>query len=295
MSFVVTNKIQQIMKNQIFNLEKNPLELKGLWPVDCFNEAYSKQSAFKGCALVSLMNKKNLEEVSLIVLRIFIEDTARAREDQKYVVGIRFYSFGDMATIDVISLDKGLHKEICYDHLKRMGWPSWNEQIGEKVNEFDETTRAPFLFVGGHLKIKSEKQAEFFGSSGDYGLDILFSDSNSIAQYVASASGIELGVGNEKKGESFVQEILQFMLKHKLNKDFYEKLIQETCQKTPTVDSSFSAQQIGAFVAMKVADRMLTENKDGMSLIVEEMCGGGIGRTILLESVAQRLRVKKGS
>ncbi len=276
---------------QNFQIMNDPSELKGFWPVDVFNKMYREQPSIKGCAIASLFDDQDLEKVAVVLMRTFIENGDRAKEDQKYVVGIHFSSFGDMAIIDVISHDKEYHKEICYDHIKRMGWPSFNEEMNRPVNYFDETTRAPFMLTGGHLKTKKRK-VSFFGTSGDYGDKILFSDSNSIAAYAAFASGIELGLGEKEIGESFVKEILQIMYNHKLKVSFYEELVKDIFQRSSDENIALTSQHIGALVTMKIADRMISEEKDMLSVTVDEVFGGGIGRAVMLASLARKLRVK---
>jgi hypothetical protein len=198
-----------------------------------------------------------------------------------------------MVTIDVISLDKGFHREICYDHMKRMGWQSWNEQVGKQVNEFNETLQAPIMFTGGHLKIGQGNHVDFFDSSGDYGNYSFFTDTNAIAAYAASVSGIELGIGDKESGEVFVRELLQFMLENKLKKDFYELLIKEVNMKEVS-DSKisnrlFTAQQIGSLINMKVEDRVIEEGGSNfLQIMVDEM--QNVGRMIMLAGVARRIR-----
>jgi hypothetical protein len=277
---------------QNFEIMRDPSELEGFCPVDAFNKMYPEQSSIKGYALASLSDDQNPEKVAVVLMRTFIENGNCAKEDQKYVVGIRFHFFGDMATIDVISLDKGYHKEICYDHLRRMGWPSWSEEMNRPVNHFDETTRAPFLFIGGHLQVK-EKEVNFFGSSGDYGDKVLFSDGNSIAAYASSVSGIELGIGKKEIGGSFVKEILQIMYKHKLKSNFYEELVQDLFQRSSDENLTLTSQHVGSLITMKVSDRMISEGKDMLTLTVDEVCGGSLGRAIMLFGVARKMRASR--
>ncbi len=270
----------------------NGSDIEGLWPVASFLEAYKQVNALTACTIASISaesGNSDPDKVAMIICRTLIENGARAQNDQKYIVGIRFYSYGDMATIDVISLDKAYHKDICFEHLTRLGWPSFDEQTGQSVNKFDETVRSPFLFVGGHLKVKNGTHVDFTGASQDYGDNILFSDANAIAAYAASISGIEIGIGDKEKGKAFVQSMLEFMLIQKTKKDFYEQLVQEVSEKTPW-KKSFTAQHMGALIAMKVLDRSIAEGKSTIPILIEELSGGGLARHLLLTGVVKNIK-----
>jgi len=220
---------------------------------------------------------------------MFIENGARAKNGQKYIVGINFYGKGDMVTIDVISLDMGFHKDICFEHLTRSGWPSFSSVTNEKVDKLGETDRSPLLFVGGHLKVLEGNKVNFHGESSDYGSNILYSDGNAIAAYVASVCSVDVGQGDVKKGDEFIKELLEFLLKNKLKPDFYELLVEHTLDKTPQ-RKSFTSQHIGALMAMKVIDRSREENADPVQIMIEEVCGGGLARHFMLASVVKRLK-----
>ncbi len=289
------NDFEQINTKEMIkkiDLMQNPSDMEGFWTVDAFKEAYPEKPALTGCAIASVSEEVgNPDKMAIATLRTFIENGNRAKDDQKYVVGIRFYSMGDMATIDVISMDKGFHKEIAYEHLKRMGWPSINEQTGKPINHLDETSRTPFAFVGGHLYVKDGEKTNLTGSSGDYGNSIFFSDSNAIAAYAASACGIEVTEGDKEKGEAFVQEILEFMLKHKMQPDFYEQFAKYVFEKTGRGVSSLTSQHIGALMTMKAADRAISENKDMMQAMVDELAG--FSRFILVNGIAEKVKEAK--
>jgi hypothetical protein len=299
-SLFCTKKKEQFIEYKPYNITfmkgivilKDLKDLQIFWPVQAFEKAYPEEGYIRKCAAITLYDENKPDHAAMVMVRIFIENGERAKSDQKYVVGIRSYSFGDMMTIDVISLDKGYHKEICYDHLKRLNWPMWNELTSRPVDMIGESTLSPFLFIGGHLKVEEGEKVNFFGSSGDYGDKILFSDGNSIAAYAASLSGIELGLGDKEIGENFVMEMLDLTYDQKKTPDFYEKLIAHVFNMSQDVNITLTAQHVGALVTMKVADRFINENKDFITLIVEETCGGGIGRAITLNSIARKLRMK---
>lgn len=269
-------------------------DIEDFWVISDFEEAYPEKDGIKKYGVVSLFDGEKPNKVSVVFIRTFIENGERAKSDQKYVVGIRFYSFGDMATIDVISLDKGYHKEICYDHLKRQNWPIWSELVNMPTDMIGESTRSPFMFVGGHLGTEGSNKVNFFGSSGDYGDKILFSDANSIAAYAASVSGIDLGKGDKAVGEQFVMDLLNLMYEEKKKPDFYERLIKHVFDMSLDIDLTLTAQHIGSLVSMKVEDRLIAEeNKNIFDVTVDEICNGGIARAITLNSIARRIRINQ--
>lgn len=258
-----------------------------LWTVNSFNTVYPETNALKGCAVAALATDSsgNPDTTAIVTLRTFIENGDRAKTDQKYVVGIRFYGMGDMASIDVISLDKSYHKYIAYEHLKRLQWPMLSEQSRQPVNELDETGRAPFVVVGGHLKVDTDGNVSFSGASGDYGDAIFFSDSNAIAAYVASICGIDVIEGDKEKGAAFVSDLLEIMLKYKPKPDFYERMVGEIYQRRSDPNRIFTSQHIGALITMKAPDRAISEDKHMLQTMIDEVTGG-LGRYFLVANVA---------
>lgn len=270
----------------------NGSDFANFWPIQAFTDVYKNdQSALTGCSVASLPMEfidPDPDKVALVVCRTFIKKSDRAKKSQKYVVGIRFYSYGDMATIDVISLDENYHRDICFEHLKRMNWSTMDYLGQSNSDKLTETTVAPFVFVGGHLQVDNNGVG-FSGASGDYGSDIFFSDSNAIAAYVASVCGIEVTVGEKEKGEQFVQDLLEFMLKHKMKKDFYERLVDNVIEKTPG-RKSFTAQHMGSLITMKAWDRSIIEGKDFILMMIEEIASGGLSRHLLVSNVAKKVK-----
>lgn len=264
-------------------------EFADFWPVEEFNKKYSEQEGIRSCSIASAFNIKNPEKSGLVILRTFIQNGEKAKIDQKYIIGIRFYSFGDMATIDLVSLEKGYHREICYEHLKRMNWPLWSEDMGIFTDHYGETTRAPFLFVGGHLKVSDDNSVKFYGNSGDYGSKLLFSDSNSLANYILSVSGIPF-FGEKESGEELVEYLLKFMYENKLKREFYRDLISGLYSREEEI--KLTAQNIGALITMKVVDRHILGEGDILQLMVDET-SEGLARDIMLQGVAQRVRHSK--
>ncbi len=198
-----------------------------------------------------------------------------------------------MATIDVISADKGFHKNIAFDHIKRNNWPTYSDMDGRVPDETGETMRAPFVVVGGHLQINPEEKVNFFDSSGDYGSDIFFSDSNSIAAYVASACGLDVEQADKAKGELFVADLLTFMKENKLKEDFYEKFVEFVFEKNDDGGQKFTGQHMGSLITMKAADRAIKEEKSIIETTVDEVSGGGLSRFLMLSTLASKLRAKE--
>jgi hypothetical protein len=273
-----------------FDIISDMKEIKDFWPVSEFLEKYN-EDGLKACAVISLTDQPgNADRTAVVTVRMFLENGARAAQDQKFITAIRFYSFGDMATIDLISLDKPWHRDICYEHIKRFEVIAFDGLQMRSADAFSESTRAPFLFVGGHMKIEDGKKVHFTGESGDYGTNTLFTDGNSLAAYIASVCGVEVGTGDALKGEGFVKDVLEIMLEHKTKKDFYETLVEEVTDKTRSNVIPFTAQQIGGLIMMKVLDRNIAEDGDLFKILVHEVSGGGLARAITVNGVVKRIR-----
>lgn len=270
------------------NLEiiNDPSTLEIVWTATAFNEVYPEKG-LKGCAIVVDSDSSGEpDKTALITVRIFIENGNRVKtEAQKYVVGIRFYSFGDMATIDIISLDRGYHKNIAAEHLKRMNWQTFGNG-----DDFGKTYQAPFVFVGGLLTAK-EDQVGFFGESMDMGKNIFVGNGNSIAAYAASICGIAVKDGDKAEGELLVKKLLQFMKENKMKQDFYEQFISFVQSSNPDPDfiKSFTGQHMGALITMKATDRSITENADIITMMTQELVDG-LGKYALVSHVAEKFK-----
>jgi hypothetical protein len=263
-------------------------EFADFFPIEVFYKNYKEEGIIKS-SIVNAFNLESPDKNALIIFRTFIQKSEKAKSDQKYIIGLRFYSFGDMATIDLISLDKEFHREICYEHLKRMNFPLWGENM-EKVDHYQETTRAPVIFTGGHLKILDDDSINFFGDSGDYTGKLLFSDCNSLARYICSISGVNFTQGEKEPGKNFVEDILKFMFENKQKNDFYQKFIANLFQKE---EIYLNSQNIGALIAMKVIDRHLLGEGELFALTIDEISAGGLTRDIMLHGIARRMRAKE--
>ena len=91
--------------------------LKEVWTVQTFKERYSGK--YSSQALV--VNDQNPEK-GLVTIRAHIEDSAELQKNgsQKFVIAIRFYSFGDMATVDVVSLPLNITETFLQDIFKML-------------------------------------------------------------------------------------------------------------------------------------------------------------------------------
>lgn len=276
-----------------FSIISDLEELVSFWPIASFNEVYKKEPALTACSIANITSDPgNPDKTTLIIFRVFIEKGKQAVQGQKYVLGLKFYNFGTLATLDLISLDRPYHKEIAYEHLKRMGWPSIDEQLGRQVDYFNETTLAPFLFVGGHLVVDSGNKIEFSGASMDYGNSVFFSDSNSICKFMTQSSGLLITrTGDAEPGKAFAQRLLDFMLIKKGQNDFYEQFVQEILSSSSEL-INFTPQQLGSLFMMKVLDRTINEEKNMLQLMVEETVEG-FGRYVMVAGVAEKIKRSK--
>lgn len=265
-------------------ITKEDQELLKLWPITSFYKAYDNKDGIKKLIVTSLSSDDGSpDKIAILVFRLFIEKGVRLGKGQKYVLGLRFYNFGDFATLDLISLDKDYHKNIASEHIKRMNWPS----IEDGLDDFKKTIHSPFLFSGAFVELKDEKLI-FSSTSQDYGNSVFLANSNEISFYLSSLCGLSVfNKSEETEGKNFLYKILQFMLETKIEKDFYEKFV-ALVLRSQDKTQGFSAQQIASLFTMKVIDRSIRENKGLLKIMVDEM-SGGFSRNIMLQSIAKRL------
>jgi hypothetical protein len=260
-----------------------------------FFQKYPENPFLRGVAVVALSDspeETNPDKISAIMMRVFIENGATAKDDQKYVLGLHMQNYGDLAIIDIISLDKGFHKEIAYEHMLRMGWPM--TENGKPVDKFSETMQAPFIYVGGHAQIAGDEKVNFFASSGDYGNDVLFAVCNDIAAFTAQACGVSVLQEDVSKGEKFIENLLMFLKDNKNNDDFYERFIEYVYTQRSNDKPAFTGQQLSAIMSMKLGDMIYARGVDPITARVKELSGdGSLGQSILVNSVADAIRRKK--
>lgn len=249
--------------------------------INDFKQAYSgKNGLIKFLALTQCEGTDGIidpDSTSLCLIRVFIEDSERLANDQKYIFSLRFVSYGDMAIIDIISLDCPEHLDILEKHLLL---------TGDRKKDFSdyrlelENNLIPLELAGGHLR-QTNDTIEFFGDSGSFGGVLLGQNVNPMAAFIISAMGIKTP-NDTQKGLAFFTKLLDFMQKHKLKPDFYEQIAVELLP----LDLRIAPQKIGGLVAMKVRERALTEGVDPILATVQEMtrCGGFASEFFLIQS-----------
>lgn len=259
-------------------------ELENSWPFESFKEAYQDmaiKSISKCFAIVKGDGSTDPDKTALVFIRLFIEKGFKARRDQKYIAGLRFYGFGDMATLDIISLSEQNHRDIAREHAKRLDWLISGLRSHKTVSEL---YNIPILITGAHLKVNKDDAITTFGNSGDFGNHIFGTNINKLVDYVLSYS-----LEGSKLGNSFMEEILSFMIKNKRKQDFYEKLIKHYIM---TMMSRKVGQNIGSLLTMKVMDRALKEGKNPSQLVIEEL--EGFVQEVMATYVSQKMKVKYG-
>lgn len=246
------------------NIFKEEAIWESMWPIVDFKRTYGREDGV--CKYVMLADGTGQpDSTALMVVRMFIQKETKAN---KYVMGTRFYSFGDLATLDIISLDFPFHREIIAEHTKRFGWAS-------PVVNADIYHSIPFAFVGGFI----EPKLVFVGSSGDYGDNFFGWSSNDVVN-----SAVAMIRGESNAPDKFFEFMLTFMKQHKLQRDFYEKLYQGLLDHLP--DKKLHPQHLGSLVTMKALDRALVDGTDFIQALVEETTDG-LGRVIFLANVVK--------
>ena len=263
-------------------------------PIREFRKIYP--NGLVGCSIITVEDKQSSPgEVGVAIIRMFVENGKQAKQDQKYVVGVRFRNFGDMAIIDVISLDLAYHRDIATRHLENLGWPTLNSV--ESKNKFEDSYSIPFMFVGGHLCVNDENKIAFSENNSDYGRNIFFSDISSIASYAAMTCEIDLQKEPDKngEGEKFVKEILEFMLNNKLKKGFYELLSVNELEKLrmsgKKTNDFFTGQNLSGLMMMKATDRQITEGGDITKILTNEI-SEGFAKHMLIARAADMIKRK---
>lgn len=237
------------------------------WLVETFKSVYKNvpgdHNILKCFALIKKDGGDDPNHTALIIVRMFIQNSDRAKKDQKYIFGVRFYGFGDLATIDLISLDTGWHRDIVQEHAQKMNW------ILPELQSRDQLRQAyaiPLIAVGAHLNINDLGMIEPFSSSGDLGVNSLGVDVNEIVKHFLFTS--HCSVENSHKGHDWITDLLDFMLCNKLRRDFYERFVAHH------IAGGFTGQNFGGLLTMKVLDRSLEEDQDFFSLFFEELTDG---------------------
>ena len=221
--------------------------------------------------IVIATEDNNPDTMGLCMGRIFIEKSAKLTTDQKFILAITTYGFGDICLVDIISLDKGFHREMVKEHTLCM--------TGETL------TLIPFIMAGGHIS-QVENKINVFGSSGDFGNDIVSQNAVDIASYILHECGFEIESPTEK-GEEFFEKFTAFLSANKLSKDFYNRFASSEFIKT-----NFTSTQLEGLLYLAARDRASTENISMIEATIAEMAGGA-PRTYFVNKVAEKIRAGK--
>jgi hypothetical protein len=253
------------------------------WTSSEFTKVYS--GPYTGTAIAINGDDPNK---GLITLRSYIKDTKQLQESsQKFIIAIRFYLFGDMATIDVISLPKAYHKNIFAEHVKNMDWTYGQNESADS----DKNYHAPFMCIGGHISLDRNHELEPHGASYDYGNDFCGSIAEDIAAYVLTACGLDVASGDVEKGAKCIHNIMNLMEAYKQQADFYERFLDH---RTDLIGhTKIHPQAMSALTHMKAWDTSQAENIDLMVALAREISGGGLTSYAMLKGIQQRIRTTK--
>lgn len=257
-------------------------ELVGSWPITSFEDAYREvagKNIMESFAIIHSDGSDDPDKTSVLFVRLFIENGMRAKKDQKYIVGLRFYNFGDMATIDIISMDRSNHRDIVMEHGYRMDWVPLNNMSDDA---FQMTYSMPLITVGAHLRVDSVGNIIPSHSSGDFGKKLLGTDVNALVRQLAFFCS--LYKEQDVHGEILIKSILRVMLHNKGKIDFYELLVERY------IAGTFTGQNYGSILSMKVVDRLITEERDDLLKIFIEEVNCGFARKCMLIGIANRMK-----
>ncbi len=241
-------------------------------PIAEFKKAYGDKVGYR--KLMALVGG-SLDDMSTIFLRVFIEESDQFKDDQKYVLVFRIYSFGRCATVDLISLNHKYHYEIFNNHLKNLGWklPDSDSQVSFML---------PYAFAGGFVK-RSDLDFVFKGTSLDFGCNLFGYDVNDIASLIISMTD------DENIQNKFFDFFMNAMESVKDKNNFYEKLFLSLTKNKSNKETT--AQNLASLLAMKVFDELETNGKESniFEVFVREV-HSGLGRTIFLEKLADNFK-----
>ena len=222
-------------------------------------------------------------EKGLITLRSHIKNTQCLGEtSQKFIIAIRFYSFGDMATIDVISLPKEFHKNIFAEHIKNLNWTYGQNESADS----DKNYHAPFICIGGHMSLDEDDYLIPSGASHDYGNDFCGSIAEDIAAYVLRVCNINVDGGDVEKGAECIHNLMGLMESHKQQPDFYERFLD---QRTDLIgNTKIHPQALSALTHMQAWDTCIAEEIDMMTALIRSM-SGGVATYAMLQGIQQQM------
>lgn len=254
------------------------------WAISGFENAYPEVGSIRKCVFATMRSKTvHPQTKAVIALRLFLQDGIKLRDEQKYIIALRFYNFGKMATLDVISLDSEKHEEIVGEHLKQI-----NALESKGAKPYSVSTQIPFVISGAWVKKDPQNFLKFDYTSFEYGHSMFFANSNAVASYVAHVCGLKVRpFENVFLGEDCISNILDFMVNLKSRYKFYELFVAKALRGFRNQDG-LSSQQVASLLMMKVLDRHEREGEDFSSLFIEEI-NYGLNKHYLLESMALRL------
>ncbi|MFZ2187937.1 MAG: hypothetical protein WAV73_00025 [Candidatus Moraniibacteriota bacterium] len=255
----------------------NDPEIESYWPISSFRETYQQMAGKNICECLAITedNGRIDLEAIVVIVRLFIENGERAKNDQKYIVALRFYNFGEMATLDIISQDKSNHRDILKDHATRMNWLS--PELSTGADAFMESFKIPAIAVGAHLRVDDSNVVVPFGDSGDFGNNLIGFSANDVAGHIAALCSLGK---NNVNGLQFIKALTTFMLQNKERGNFYELFV-EYC-----VASKMSPQNYAGLLMMKVLDRTVREGSNNrLAILVDELTGEFGGSCIVIGAV----------
>ncbi len=233
---------------------------EALGAVADFKKHYGGRDGLLKYVILADSKEYNPDTAAALLVRVFLQKESRSK---KYILGLRFYSYGDLATLDIVALDHPQHKDILAEHSQKLGWINF----GSENDAF-----SPFIVAGGFVNA----ELEFYGHSLDYGQDIFAWQANEIA--AAALRIIDEEPNATHPAFSF---ILDFMMKYKNSHDFYEKLYKEA-----SATAVLKPHQLSALVSMKVLDRAFINGDNYLDALVEESTTG-LGREIFFANLAK--------
>lgn len=210
--------------------------------------------------------------IAVMLVRVLIEKGG----PRKYIMTMKFQGFGDLVMIDIVSLDQAYHKDIGAAYLKM-----WGVDFSTKEPMYE----VPVMLAGGWTSPDGET-VKLESESMDFGNRLLGKDINEIGNYLLSFTEKDNPDVDTTPGENTIREILEFVLAHKRQPDFYEKLVD---QLYANGEGKISHQHLSGLLHMKVEDRVAAGDGDYLTILVQEVAGG-TPRYAMMQSVARRLR-----
>ena len=252
------------------------------WPYALFKKAYEdlKEGSVLKCATI-IHSESEPDNVAPIVVRIFIQNGAQMKGCQKYIIGLRFFNFGEMATLDIISLKQPNHKSIVMEHARRMGW-SRSEHLQDE--NYRESYLVPMIASGASLKVTPDGKLIPSSESMDYKGRLFDYNINDITGRIAYYCN--MGEETSSVDSDFLSKLVDFMHANKGHELFYERLIEHFPPRQIT------GQNISAIVLMKVVDRSIKEPDTNVIKLHTHEMTDGFAKKLLAYIVADQVRSK---